>query len=88
MSSATCACWSIALISGTNVKLEVDYGRDLWPVQAPTSAQFEQVLLNLAVNARDAMPQRRHHHASNAQSSGTEDAAALQPARHCQTKIS
>jgi two-component system cell cycle sensor histidine kinase/response regulator CckA len=44
------------LISGTNVKLEVDYGRDLWPVKTDLS-QFEQVLINLCVNARDAMPQ-------------------------------
>ncbi|MDQ0135397.1 two-component system cell cycle sensor histidine kinase/response regulator CckA [Neorhizobium galegae] len=44
------------LISGTNVKLEVDYGRDIWPVRTDLS-QFEQVLINLCVNARDAMPQ-------------------------------
>ncbi|MDI6834641.1 MAG: response regulator [Rhizobiaceae bacterium] len=44
------------LISGTAVKLEVDYGRDLWPVKTDLS-QFEQVLINLCVNARDAMPQ-------------------------------
>lgn len=43
------------LISGTNVKLEVEYGRDLWPVKTDLS-QFEQVLINLCVNARDAMP--------------------------------
>ncbi len=43
------------LISGTNVKLEVDYGRDLWTVRTDLS-QFEQVLINLCVNARDAMP--------------------------------
>ena len=40
---------------GTNVKLEVDYGRDLWPVKTDLG-QFEQVIINLAVNARDAMP--------------------------------
>ena len=44
------------LISGTNVKLDVDYGRDLWSVKTDLS-QFEQVLINLCVNARDAMPQ-------------------------------
>ncbi|MBB4064612.1 cell cycle histidine kinase CckA [Gellertiella hungarica] len=43
------------LLSGTNVKLKVDYGRDLWPVKTDLS-QFEQVLINLCVNARDAMP--------------------------------
>ena len=42
-------------MTGTNVRLEVDYGRDLWPVRTDLG-QFEQVILNLAVNARDAMP--------------------------------
>ena len=41
---------------GTNVKLELEFGRDLWPVKTDLG-QFEQVLINLAVNARDAMPE-------------------------------
>ncbi len=41
---------------GENVKLDVVHGRDLWPVRADIS-QFEQVVVNLAVNARDAMPE-------------------------------
>jgi two-component system, cell cycle sensor histidine kinase and response regulator CckA len=40
---------------GEKVGLEVVHGRDLWPVKADIS-QFEQVIVNLAVNARDAMP--------------------------------
>jgi two-component system cell cycle sensor histidine kinase/response regulator CckA len=40
---------------GEKVALEVKHGRDLWPVKADIS-QFEQVIVNLAVNARDAMP--------------------------------
>src|SRR3974390_2414276 len=40
---------------GENVSLSVVHGRDLWPVKVDV-AQFEQVIVNLAVNARDAMP--------------------------------
>jgi two-component system cell cycle sensor histidine kinase/response regulator CckA len=40
---------------GEKVTLEVVHGRDLWPVKVDIS-QFEQVVVNLAVNARDAMP--------------------------------
>ena len=40
---------------GEKVQLEVIHGRDLWPVKVDIS-QFEQVVVNLAVNARDAMP--------------------------------
>jgi two-component system cell cycle sensor histidine kinase/response regulator CckA len=40
---------------GEKVALDVVHGRDLWPVKADIS-QFEQVIVNLAVNARDAMP--------------------------------
>jgi two-component system, cell cycle sensor histidine kinase and response regulator CckA len=42
---------------GENVTLDVLYGRDLWPVKVDIS-QLEQVIVNLAVNARDAMPGR------------------------------
>jgi two-component system, cell cycle sensor histidine kinase and response regulator CckA len=40
---------------GEKVTLDVVHARDLWPVKADIS-QFEQVIVNLAVNARDAMP--------------------------------
>ena len=40
---------------GENVTLQVLDARDLWPVRVDLS-QFEQVIVNLAVNARDAMP--------------------------------
>jgi two-component system cell cycle sensor histidine kinase/response regulator CckA len=40
---------------GENVTLDVPQVRDLWPVKADVH-QFEQVIINLAVNARDAMP--------------------------------
>src|SRR5712672_395814 len=40
---------------GEKVKLDLVHGRDLWPVKVDVS-QFEQVIVDLAVNARDAMP--------------------------------
>jgi two-component system cell cycle sensor histidine kinase/response regulator CckA len=45
----------LARLVGNDVKLSVEHGRDLWPVRADIG-QFEQVVVNLAVNARDAMP--------------------------------
>lgn len=39
---------------GEKISLDMVYGRDLWPVKADIS-QFEQVIVNLTVNARDAM---------------------------------
>jgi two-component system cell cycle sensor histidine kinase/response regulator CckA len=40
---------------GERVELDLTHGRDLWFVKADVN-QFEQVIVNLAVNARDAMP--------------------------------
>lgn len=40
---------------GERITLEVQHARDLWPVKVDKN-QFEQVIINLAVNARDAMP--------------------------------
>ncbi len=41
---------------GENVRLEVSHGRNLGAVRADPG-QMEQVIVNLAVNARDAMPE-------------------------------
>ena len=40
---------------GERIELKILPGRDLWHVKADKT-QFEQVVINLAVNARDAMP--------------------------------
>ncbi|MCG6121958.1 MAG: response regulator [Microvirga sp.] len=40
---------------GERVELDLRHGRDLWPIRADVH-QLEQVIVNLAVNARDAMP--------------------------------
>jgi signal transduction histidine kinase len=49
--------WSITLrrLIGERVTLKVEHGRDLWPVKADPN-QIGNVLINLSVNARDAMP--------------------------------
>nr|WP_245412380.1 response regulator [Notoacmeibacter ruber] len=43
-------------LAGTKVNVKVEHGRDLWRVFADLG-QFEQVIVNLVVNARDAMPE-------------------------------
>ena len=45
----------IERLIGENIELEVVHGRDLGLVKVD-QGQFEQVIINLAVNARDAMP--------------------------------
>ncbi len=40
---------------GEKIELDLRHGRDLWLVKADIN-QFEQVIINLVVNARDAMP--------------------------------
>lgn len=47
--------YSLNRLLTEKVELKVHAGRDLWYVKADKH-QFEQVLINLAVNAKDAMP--------------------------------
>lgn len=44
----------LSRLLGEKIELKVDHGRDLWEVKADHH-QFDQVIINLAVNARDAM---------------------------------
>lgn len=41
---------------GETISLDVDHGPEIWPVRADRN-QLEQVIINLVVNARDAMPE-------------------------------
>jgi two-component system, cell cycle sensor histidine kinase and response regulator CckA len=49
------ACKMLPCVIGEDIEMRVKLGRDLGRVKAD-SGQIEQVLLNLAINARDAMP--------------------------------
>jgi signal transduction histidine kinase len=41
---------------GDHITVDLEFGAGLWPIEADTN-QLENALLNLAVNARDAMPE-------------------------------
>lgn len=47
----------LARLVGDKIKLEIRHGRDLWPVRADIG-QFEQVIVNLCVNAKDAIVEK------------------------------
>lgn len=47
---------TLGVLLGKQIELEMDFGSKLWPVLAD-AAQWREVVLNLAVNARDAMPE-------------------------------
>jgi two-component system, cell cycle sensor histidine kinase and response regulator CckA len=49
------ACRMLPCVIGEDIELRVELGQDLGQVRAD-SGQIAQVLLNLAINARDAMP--------------------------------
>ncbi len=50
------SCRLLRRVLPATIQLDIHIGQGLWPVAAD-STQIHQVLMNLAVNARDAMPQ-------------------------------
>jgi two-component system cell cycle sensor histidine kinase/response regulator CckA len=61
-------------VLGERITLDVTLGRDLWPVYADPS-QIERVIMNLAVNARDAMPNGGRLHLRTANVSAAQAAS-------------
>ena len=49
------ACGMLPCVIGEDIEMQVDLGKNLGQVRAD-AGQIEQVLFNLAINARDAMP--------------------------------
>lgn len=72
-------------VIGEHIDLRIRLVPDLWPVQADP-AQLEQVIVNLAVNARDAMPEGGRLTIETANATLDEDYAAThletQPGEH------
>ena len=62
---------------GETTELKVSHGRELWDVKVDRN-QFEQVIMNLAVNARDAMPDGGVVSVRTA-NVGKQEAATVQP---------
>lgn len=65
---------------GAAIELKVVHARDPWPVRVD-QGQLEQVIINLAVNARDAMPQ------GGTLTIRTSNAARPKPERHGDEEI-
>ena len=75
-----------ALASG--IKFDTDLGDDIWPIMVD-EARLEAALLNLVVNARDAMPQGgKLGLATSNVTLGPGEAGTLQPARYVRICIS
>ncbi len=75
---------------GANVELKMTHGRDIGLIKAD-QGQLEQVIINLVVNARDAMPQggtvtiiTGHYHQDQAQTKGQD---TIQPGNYVKIEV-
>ncbi len=80
------ACRMLPCVIGEDVDLQVDLGRDLGQVRVD-SGQISQVLLNLAINARDAMPHGGKLSIATRLSDGHQDGAGEGPEGHAEGYI-
>ena len=82
----------MAQLLGEKVKAKVIHGRDLWFVKVDPT-QFQQVIINLAVNARDAMPNGgeltiRTANVSERESAALGAAAGMEPGEYVSCEVS
>jgi PAS domain S-box-containing protein len=65
-------------VIGEDIEIEITAGEGLWPVQADPG-QIEQVLMNLVLNARDAMPEGGRLTITTANATISPDVARMHP---------
>lgn len=69
----------LSRLIGEDVEIKVNHGEDIWPVKVDPG-QIEQVLANLVVNSRDAMPKGGEIRIDTDNVKITEEQCAINPA--------